>query len=409
MKKKYFSILASAAFIVGMTLAAACGSHEGHDHGKEGHDHEKEAAHGHEGHVHEDGDEHEGEEGEKEGEAHANEVVMTPEALKSANLTIQKIEPGAFREAVKCAGVIETSRGGEREIIAPASGVVTFSNGVVDGATIGAGQALFHISSKGLEQGDAAATAQIDRNLAEKELRRAEELVKDNLISKKEYDQIRANYERAKANASSVAARNRAGMTVTSPIGGALVNVSVAPGSFVNMGDRLASVVADRRLLLRAELSQRDRNFAAQVTGANIQVPGSERIVELANFAPRVLSSRPTSDSRSHFIPIYIEFNNPGVLGQGSVAEVWLLGAVQNGVLSVPRSALVEDAGLFYVYVEEAPGVFEKVEVKRGASDGSRVQILSGLEPGSKVVTEGALKVKLAGMGSSIQGHSHNH
>lgn len=430
MKRVYRKVFAIAALGMALALTPAC-SHQGHNHAEEGHNHAEEGhnhdeeGHDHEGHNHAEGEEchdHEGEEGHEghenhehgagegaEAEKHANEVVMTPEALKSAKLKVQKIEPMAFREAVKCSGVIETSRGGERVLVAPASGVVTFGNGVVNGAQVGAGQTLFHISSKGLEQGDAAANVQIDKALAEKELKRAEELIKDNLISRKEYDRIRTEYERAKAGAASVAARNRAGMSVSTPISGALVNVTVRPGSFVNMGDPLGTVVVDRRLVLKADMSERDRWFADHVVGANILVPGTDQVVELGKLGARVLSSRPTTDSRSHFIPVYIEFNNPGGLGNGSVVEVWLLGSRREGVLSVPRSALVEEGGMFYVYVQEAQGVFEKVEVKRGASDGARVEILSGLEPGSKVVIDGALKVRLAGMGSSIQGHSHNH
>lgn len=377
-------------------------NHEGHNH--EGHNHKPGEKHNHdeEGHDHE---------AEKKGgeEDHANEVVMTPEALKSAKLKIQTLEPGNFREAVKCSGVIENSRGGERVIVAPASGVVTFASGVVDGAQVSAGQSLFHISSKGMEQGDAAINAQTDLALAQKELKRADELIKDNLISRKEYDRIRADYDRARALASSVAARNRAGMSVAAPIGGALVNVSVSQGGFVNMGDPLAAVAVDRRLLLRADVSERDRRFAEHITGANIRVPGSDETLNLNKLGVKVLSSRPTFDLRSHFIPVYLEFNNPGGLGNGSVVEVWLLSGLRTGVMSVPRSALVNEGGLFYVYVMEAQGVFEKVEVKCGANDGSRVEILEGLEPGAKVVTEGALKVKLAGMGSSIEGHSHNH
>lgn len=42
-------------------------------------------------------------------------------------------------------------------------------------------------------------------------------------------------------------------------------------------------------------------------------------------------------------------------------------------------------------------------------SDGERVEILSGINPGDKVVTEGAVHVRLAAAGKSIPGHTHNH
>lgn len=366
------------------------------------------------GHSHDEhGDEHDHEAAEeKHGEAHGDDVVMNHEAAEKAGLAFETVEPGEFREVVKASGVIENARGAERVIVAPASGVVTFRSGVVAGAAVSAGEGLFTISSQGLEQGDATATVHVDKALAEKELRRAEELVKENLISKKEYERIKAEYERAKAGEASVAARSRGGVGVSAPIGGFLAEVNVRPGSFVNMGDPLAIVAANRRLMLRADVSERDRAFVAGVSGANVAI-GRGEAVSLEGRNLRVLSGNGGMTNASHYIPVYLEFDNPGTLGSGSVGEVWLLGAPKSGVLSVPKSAVVEENGYYYVYIEEEREkeniVFERKEVKLGGFDGRRYEVLAGLEPGEKVVTEGALKVKMAGMGAAIPGHSHHH
>lgn len=356
------------------------------------------------GHSHSDH-----EDNEHKGESHGDEVVLSHEALETAGLEFETTERTTFHEVVKCSAIIENSRGAERVISAPAGGIVTFGPNIVDGAQVRAGQTLFHISSHNTELGDASATVGIERDLAAKELKRAEELIKENLISRQEYDRIKADYERASRMASSVAVRNRAGMTVTAPIGGALVNVMVSPGSFVNMGDPLVTVAADRRLLLRAEVSERDRNFIPGIRGAVISVGSGENAVRLAAGDVKVLSTATATNAQSHYIPVYLEFNNPGGLGSGSVVEVYLTGSPREGVLTVPRSALIEDGGMKFVFVEEGEGVFHKHEVTTGATDGNRVEILSGLPEGEKLVVTGALRLKLAGMGSGIPAHSHHH
>lgn len=375
-------------------MTAGC-SHENHD----GHDHESAEEKGHE------------EKEEHAGEGHGNEVVMSHEAVKSAGIVTESVSPGDFRDAVKAAGTIESSRGAQRVVSAPASGIVSFSSGIVAGSPVSTGQPLFTISSKGLEQADPTAALQVDVEAARRQLERADKLIGDNLMTRKEYEEIRAAYDRAVAAASTVGARTARATGVSSPMGGYLVSVSVAPGAFVNMGEPLAVVAADRRLLLRAELSERHRGFAHLVTGANILPPGADAPVSLAALSPRVLSANPASDGGSHFFPVYIEFDNPGSLGSGSVVEAWLLGPLRSGVISVPRSTLVEEGGFFYVYVKEPDEheVFRKTEVTTGATDGRRVEILSGLKAGDEVVTEGALRIRMAGMGSSIQGHSHHH
>lgn len=391
-KLKSINFLISATLACGLSLSCShTHSHEHHEGEHEGEHSEKEHK-GHEGH----------------GEDHGDEVVLGHEALENLKFDFETSTPSDFSETIRCTGVIENSRGGERVITAPASGVVSFGNGIVDGAVVKAGQALFSITSQNTESGDAAATATVDKELMAKELKRAETLVKDKLISQQEYDRIRAEYEKALKNSSSVAVRNRNGMSISSPISGAIINLKVSPGSFVNMGEPLATVVADRRLMLRAEVSERDLGFISSVNGANI-VSASGTPYSLENANLKVLSSHASTNTQSHYIPVYLEFDNPGGITSGSVVEVWLKGERRQGVISVPKSAIIEDGGMKFVFVEEEKGIFHKHEVTTGASDGVRIEIISGLPEGEKVVTEGALRLKLAGMASSIPAHSHHH
>ncbi len=373
-------------------------------------------------------------------------VQMPVQATEKAGIVWQPVSPGEFREAVKTAGIIENSRGAERVIAAPAAGIVSFNGDIVAGKAVAAGQSLFSVSSKGLEQADPTATLQVNVSAAKKALDRAESLIKDNLITRTEYESLRADYERALAASATIANRTARSIAISSPMSGYLVDVAVSPGQFVEMGQTLATVAIDRRLLLRADLSERHRNFVPLVAGANILLPESDKTLSLAALNPKVLTAGSALSGNSHFIPVYIEFDNPGGLGNGSVVEAWLLGPARPDVIAVPKSALVEDGGYFYVYVRKEDNhdadhdpdghddhdahadhddhddhtdhdagrhddhfLFEKREVRIGASDGEKVEITAGLASGEEVVISGAPRIRMAGMGSSIQGHSHHH
>ncbi len=52
---------------------------------------------------------------------------------------------------------------------------------------------------------------------------------------------------------------------------------------------------------------------------------------------------------------------------------------------------------------------YKKQEVTLGASNGKKVQILTGLKAGDRVVTKGAYQVKLASASNAIPAHSHEH
>jgi len=87
-----------------------------------------------------------------------------------------------------------------------------------------------------------------------------------------------------------------------------------------------------------------------------------------------------------------------------------LLSNPLENVISVPVSALTEEQGLNFVYLQLDEEGYKKQEVTLGQSNGDKVQVLSGLKAGDKVVTKGVYQVKLAAVSSIMpEGHSHSH
>ena len=62
------------------------------------------------------------------------------------------------------------------------------------------------------------------------------------------------------------------------------------------------------------------------------------------------------------------------------------------------------------MFIQIDEDCYEKRLVTIGQTDGENVEIVSGITGGEKVVTEGAVFVKLASNSGAIpEGHSHNH
>ena len=143
---------------------------------------------------------------------HEDEITMSHEAIELAGIKTETVAPAPFSYVIKTGGRIQSPSGMQGVVTAKASGIVNFTNKTLaTGTPVSAGQTLFTISSRGMEQSDGQQTAAINLQLAETELKRAEELVKDNLISKREYEKIRSNYANAKALAQGVAVRGATG------------------------------------------------------------------------------------------------------------------------------------------------------------------------------------------------------
>ena len=312
---------------------------------------------------------------------------------------------------IETSGRILAAQGDEAAVAAPVSGIVSFADKKLsDGAAVSRGETLFTISSKEIAEGDYEQRIRSAYTQAETAFRRAEKLIGDRIITQTEYEQARLAYENAKTAYDALASKSSAkGTRATAPIGGFIKSLSVGEGDYVTVGQSLATVSQNRKLVLRAEVSQKYAGRLRAVTSANFETPYDGRVYSLAEMGGRLLSVGKGSDGTSAYIPVTFEFNNGGEVIPGSFVEVFLLSAPRPETLAVPLSAVTEDQGVYSVFVQLDPETYVKREVKLGASDGTRVQILEGLSPGETIVSRGGAQVKMASFSGAIPGHTHSH
>ena len=90
------------------------------------------------------------------------------------------------------------------------------------------------------------------------------------------------------------------------------------------------------------------------------------------------------------------------------MVEVFLLSDTKP-TLVIPVSALLEEQGIFYAYVQKDGERFQKRELKIGPSDGKNVQVLAGITEGERVVTKGGYQIKLSTASGTLPAHGHKH
>lgn len=382
--------------------------HEGHDHSHEGHDHEHE---GHD-HEHETGEEHAGHSHESEEAKHSDEIIFPKAQAAKTTFEVREIQPASFNQVVKTTGQVLAAPGDEAVIVATSNGVVSFSsNKLTEGTKVQKGQSLFQISSKDIAEGDYYTKVKATYEAAKASYDRAEALVKDKIISQKEFESTKLEFENAKTAYDAVSNNKTAkGVSVNAPINGHMKNILVKEGEYITVGQPLATVSQNQRLVLRAEVSQRYYNAMQSVKSANFKTPYDNKVYSLEDLNGRLLSFGKTSNENSFFIPVSFEFDNKGEVIPGSFVEVYLISAPIENTLSIPVSALTNEMGIHYVYVQIDEEGYRKQEVALGANNGKEVQIIKGLHPGDRVVTKGAYQVKMASASGAIpHGHSHEH
>lgn len=373
-----------------MFLLGACGEHA-HEHGEEGHSHEEEM------HA-----------GEKAG--HSDEIILAPEKAKAAGVEAETVRAGSFRNVIHTSGQVLAAQGEEATVVAASSGVVSFSRKVAEGMQVGKGTELLSVSAAHIQDGDPVQKAKVAYEKAKEEYERAQKLVSSQIVSQKDFAALREAYENARLTYEALKpSKSGKGVSVKSPIGGFIKTCLVKEGDYVTVGQPLMTVTQTRRLVLKAEVSERYYAQLSQVVSANFQTPYNNKVYSLENLEGKLLSFGKSSGDTSYYVPVTFEFDNRGDMVPGSFVEVYLLSGERNGVLSLPVSALTEEQGVYFVYLKLDAECYKKQEVKLGASDGSRVEILSGIKDGDTVVTRGAIHVKLASASNAIPAHTHNH
>jgi cobalt-zinc-cadmium efflux system membrane fusion protein len=317
-------------------------------------------------------------------------------------------------DVIKAIGEIQSAPGDAVTIAAKSNGIVKYiGNNNVIGSAMRSGQAMFSVSGGNIafENVEAAKqTAAAELVTSKATFERTSELIKDKLITQKEFQESKLRYEQAEISFNNLARNYVAGgRSLSSPVNGFVESILVSEGQYVTAGQPLATINKNQRVVLKANVSLRDAPMLGNVQEANFTLVQNKKSYNTRDLHGRLLSVGKTTSSNSPFIPLHFSIDKQPEMLPGSFAEVYLKTSAINNALVIPASALVEEQGIFYAYVQTEGESFQKRELKLGANDGQQVQILSGLSEGERVVTKGGYQIKLSQAGGSLPAHGHEH
>lgn len=344
---------------------------------------------------------------------HGEDVIHLSEIqAKAAGLQTETAAPADFAEALRVSGQVVMAQGDEAVIVARSTGTVSFvRDHLTEGAAITSGERFATISADGMAGGDQMRAYAIDLEAKKTAYERAGRLFADTIISQSEYLAARQAYELAlTAMGSRGATTTGSGTAVTSPITGFVRSIHVRQGEYVTTGQPIATLTRSCRLQLRAEIPEKYFSDIHNIRSANFEMSYGGGVQSIDSLHGHIVAAGKVASEGSAYIPLTFEFEDRGNIVPGAFADIWLLFAPRHGVLSVPTSAITEEQGVYYLYVQlDDPDEFVKREVRTGMTDGIRTEILSGISKGDRVVTKGAYQVKLASAAAAPEAHSHNH
>lgn len=354
-----------------------------------------------------DGLGHHHDHGSHGGNNHSNEIVLSSEQAKKFGVYSQMVKPRDFNNIIKVSGQIESAPSDQSIVSATAPGIVKFSSGIVEGKKVAKGAVIASISSKNIAGGDPNEGARIAVEATKRELDRLAPLHEEGLVTTKEYNSAKQAYEAAKAAYSGIPS----GGIAKAATSGAITQLFVKEGEYVTAGQPIATISGSTRLTLRADLPEKYFNYLPTITTASFKASYATQTTHLNEVNGKMVSTPSIATAQqSGYIPIHFSFDNNGSAVPGAFVEVYLIGSTKPNTIVLPLEGITEQQGKYYVYVKLDDECYEKRLVTLGSSNGSEVEITSGLSRKDEVVTKGAVIVKLAEASGTVpEGHSHNH
>jgi RND family efflux transporter MFP subunit len=318
-----------------------------------------------------------------------------PEAVPSAAVATQG---GSGSRAYE--GVVEAMR--QTILAAQVSGTVVALQ-VRAGDKVHAGQVLMRIDARAADQTAAAGAAQARAaraamDEATREFERQRQLFAQGYISQAALDRADAHFKTAQAEASAQLANAAAAKTqsdfyvVKAPYGGVVANVSVVLGDMALPGRPLLTLYDPTALRVTAAIPQ---TAVAELGGhlaPQAEVPGAAAGL----VKPVHVQLLPAVDVASHTLELRLDLPLNTNAVPGMFARAWLSGsdtgdsrdARRDARLFVPSQALVRRSELAAVYVIGRDGKPMLRQVRPGRSEGSQVEILSGVAAGERVALD---------------------
>ena len=264
------------------------------------------------------------------------------------------------------------------------------------------GQTLAVIASPDFGQAQAdARRAEGDYALAQQNLARVKDLHANGVAPAKDLNSAEAEYARSESELQ----RNRARLqlygggtqvdqsyALKSPLAGVVVEKNINPGQELRpdqMGGSPALFVITDPSYLWVMLDAGEKDLPGLHVGkiVKIRVP----VYPDATFDARITAVADFLDPTTRTIKVRASLDNSNRMLKGEMFVTATLNDESVRVLQVPSRAVFFQGGSHFLFVDSGQGTYTRRPVKVGDVYNGYITITAGLEPGQKVVSEGAL------------------
>jgi RND family efflux transporter MFP subunit len=250
------------------------------------------------------------------------------------------------------------------------------------------------------------ASAQANLVRAQKDVDRYNMLLKNDAVARQTVDQASATYETSKSQVAVAKAAIESAKTdlsysiITAPFTGRIGISQVRLGAQVTPGSTLLNTISSENpIAVNIVVDQRDINrFYALQTHATdstfkLQLPDGT----IYKRSGRILTIDRGVNNQTGTVIVRIQYpNDKDALKDGMSVVTKVLNEQSGRRILIPYKAVTEQMGEFFVFVSQDT-IAKQHKVKLGQRVGSDIMVMSGIESGDKIITEGFQRLRDGG------------
>ncbi len=342
-------------------------------------------------------------------------ITLSAEESSRVGLVVQPVARSDFRTHRDFPAIVQPNQRNMAEITTLVRGRVVevyadFGQEVKANATL----AILYSSELGLAQ-SAYLKAKAKLHVAEQAYSRAQFLLQEQVIGEAEAQRRQAELLSTQAEANESHDRLkllgmdeaefarldrsrqiRSVVPIVAPFAGRIIGRKLTRGEVVETTDNLFVIADLSEVWVQANIPEKDIPFVHAIHASG----GTQVEVRINAYPKEVFQGTITYvgdvlDPVTRTMQLRTELpNRDGRLKPEMFATIRLFSDAQRDRLAVPEAALQRDQGRTYVFVQRSVNEYELREVHVGDSNGTVTAILSGLNEGEPVVTNGAFVLK---------------
>jgi RND family efflux transporter MFP subunit len=308
--------------------------------------------------------------------------VGSTDSVKSTEVNIVDVKPGNFTNYVQLQGRIDAQ---ENVTAYPQASASITAIYVKVGQHVSKGQVLAQLDNRMQLQNIAQVQAQADLNKTV--YQRQKNLWDQKIGTEVQFLQAKSTYEASEKQVASL--KQQADLyRIVSPISGSVDQMDLKLGQIASPGATGIRIVNADILKIKADVPESYVSSINQGDNVKVVVPdANDSLMAKVTFAAKVI------DQASRSFGVEIKLPQRKTLRPNMTAIIKIANYTRNNSIVIPLNAVQRSESGNYVFVADNNTAKKKI-VKLGATSAGQIEILSGLNSGDKLITQGASDVE---------------